>query len=101
MFRLCRGDHEELILETQEWGRCEEVALMSGTRTVDELGTDAQLRTQLRQVEERLVGEFGSLDADTVRRHVHDEQALFADARVQVFVPILVERAVRAKLTRV
>lgn len=74
---------------------------MSGTRTVDELGTDAQLQTQLRQVEERLVGEFGSLDADTVRRHVNDEREQFADARVQVFVPILVERAVRAKLARV
>lgn len=75
-----------------------EVSDMPDARTTDELKTDTQLRAQLTELEERLVDEYRSVAADTVRRHVRDEREHFADARVQVFVPILVERAVRARL---
>ncbi|HEY0639412.1 MAG TPA: hypothetical protein VGD67_17330 [Pseudonocardiaceae bacterium] len=60
-----------------------------------------QVDVQLDRLQERLVGEYVALDADTVRRHVHDEAGRFAGARVRVFVPILVERAVRARLAGV
>lgn len=59
---------------------------------------------QLDQLETRLVDELTAerdLDADTVRRVVHDEREQYADASVHVFVPILVERGVRQKLATV
>lgn len=74
---------------------------MPESRTIDDLGSAAQLDGQLSELEERLVGEYRSVDAEVVRRHVHDEREQFADARVHVFVPILVERAVRARLAKV
>jgi hypothetical protein len=75
---------------------------MTERRTVDTIASASdQIEAQLDQIESRMVDEYGSVDEDTVRRHVRDERRHFADAKVQVFVPILVERAVRDKLSHV
>ncbi|HEY3262757.1 MAG TPA: hypothetical protein VGJ95_21240 [Pseudonocardiaceae bacterium] len=72
---------------------------MTEPRTVDTIAASSdQIEAQLDQVETRLVNEYGSIDEDTVRRHVRAERTQYADAKVQVFVPILVERAVRDRL---
>lgn len=70
---------------------------MAEQRSVDAIASD-QVEAQLDEVEDRLVDEYGTVDEQTVRRHVRDERRLFAGAKVQVFVPILVERAVRERL---
>jgi hypothetical protein len=69
-------------------------------RTVDGIASAEQIEAQLDEVESRLVDEYGSVGEETVRRHVRAERRRFADAKVQVFVPILVERAVRERLAR-
>jgi hypothetical protein len=74
---------------------------MTETPTVDTIASSDQFEAQLQAVETRLINEFGSLDEDTVRRHVRDQLQYFAEAKVQVFVPILIERAVRDKLARI
>lgn len=66
--------------------------------TAEQLYPATYLNDQLSALEERLVGEYRSVDPETVRRHVHAERDQYADARVRVFVPILVERGVRARL---
>ena len=67
---------------------------------MDTIGSSSdQIEAQLDEVETRLVDEYGSVDEDTVRRHVRDERKHFAGAKVQAFLPILVERAVRDKLS--
>ncbi|WAL63228.1 hypothetical protein ORV05_19560 [Amycolatopsis cynarae] len=56
------------------------------------------LDAQFHAVERRLVREL-RLPAEKVHELVAAERARFADARVQTFVPILVERAVRTHLS--
>jgi predicted transcriptional regulator len=68
-------------------------------QSLEEIQSSAQqLDAQLEQVAERLVDEYADLDEDTVREHVTKERKQFDGAKVHVFVPILVERAVREKL---
>ncbi len=64
-------------------------------------GEDLQVSAQLRDVESRLVSLYAAEDGEErVRQVVAANRARFADARVRTFVPILVERAVRAELDR-
>jgi len=71
---------------------------MAEQRTVDGIASADQIEAQLDQVESRLVNEYGSVGEETVRRTVRAERRQFAGAKVQVFVPILVERAARERL---
>ncbi|MFC0105263.1 three-helix bundle dimerization domain-containing protein [Kibdelosporangium aridum] len=60
-----------------------------------------QTGTHLDQVEDRLITRYqNTLPPDEVRRAMRDEAHRFDDAPVRSFVPILVERAVRARLDR-
>jgi hypothetical protein len=71
-------------------------ASTSAVRVHDE---DLQVSAQLRDVESRLVHLYAAGDGEErVRQAVATNRARFADARVRTFVPILVERAVRAEL---
>ena len=74
---------------------------MTEPRTMEAIASSDQIEAQLDDVETRLVNEYGPVNEDTVRRHVRDERRHFTGAKVQVFVPILVERAVRDKLAGV
>ncbi|WP_326834594.1 hypothetical protein VSH64_06660 [Amycolatopsis rhabdoformis] len=49
-------------------------------------------------LEERLTRDFASAGAASVHELVERERARFSEAPIQAFVPILVERAVRATL---
>ncbi|NKQ52345.1 HD domain-containing protein [Amycolatopsis sp. K13G38] len=53
---------------------------------------------QIRQIEARLAREQNQLPRELVTACVRQAHSRFADARVQTFVPILVERAARAQL---
>jgi hypothetical protein len=57
---------------------------------------------RLQRLETRLVAEFagGDIGEDIVRRHLTDLRTRFADARVQAFVPILIERAIRRRFPK-
>lgn len=60
-----------------------------------------QIDAQLRELEARLVQEFGRRGAGcatAVRRTLETHRQRFADARVRSFLPILIERAARADL---
>jgi hypothetical protein len=70
---------------------------MTDAPTLDAMATRA-LDTQFRQLETRLVDEYGGDHPDTVRRLVEQERDRFSDARLHAFVPILVERSVRSRL---
>jgi hypothetical protein len=64
---------------------------------------DRQVTQQLRDVESRLLQRYAHTDTlpeERVRRTFETVQARFTDARVRTYVPILVERAVRAELGR-
>lgn len=74
---------------------------MRQDRTVEEMASSGQLDAQLDDLAERLVEEYRAVDAATVRSTVDDERERFADAKVHVFIPILVERGVRARLAHV
>lgn len=53
----------------------------------------------LDQLEDRLISHYGrDIPAERVRACMRDEVDRFAAAPVRTFVPILVERAVRARL---
>lgn len=70
------------------------------TRVADE---NLQVSAKLRDVTSRLVGAYGdgtSHGDDQVRQTIAAIEARFADARVRTFLPILIERAARAELTR-
>ena len=56
---------------------------------------------QLRQVADRLVtrGEAAGIPAAHVQAEMHAATARFAEARVRTFVPTLVERDVRERLS--
>ena len=73
---------------------------MAKPRTVDDITSAQHIAAQLDEVEARLVDEYQAVGEETVRRHVDAERRHFADAKVQVFVPILLERAVRDRLAR-
>lgn len=75
---------------------------MNEPRTADLIASQSDhIETQLNEVENKLVNEYkSSVDENIVRGYVQDERRAFADAKVQVFVPILIERAVREKLAR-
>ncbi|WP_239153953.1 three-helix bundle dimerization domain-containing protein [Amycolatopsis sp. FDAARGOS 1241] len=49
-------------------------------------------------LEARLSSDFAAVGAASVHELVERERARFREARIQAFVPILVERAVRAAL---
>jgi hypothetical protein len=60
-----------------------------------------ETEVRLQQLETRLVAEFAcsGIGEDIVRQHLSDLRTRFADARVQAFVPILIERAIRRRLS--
>jgi hypothetical protein len=57
-----------------------------------------QLTMQLAEVEDRLTHDYDEVGTLSVHNLVERERARFADARIHVYVPILVERAVRTSL---
>lgn len=59
----------------------------------------ADLDAQLAEVESRLVDEYGADRRAAVHRAVEQERHRFDHARVHAFVPILVERSVRSRLS--
>jgi hypothetical protein len=64
------------------------------TPTLDTIASE-QLDLQLSVVEDRLARDYGR---ESVHELVERERARFDDASIHVFVPILVERAVRETL---
>jgi hypothetical protein len=66
--------------------------------TLDAMASE-QVDTQFEQLEDRLTRDYGGVAPASVHDLVERERSRFADARIHVFVPILVERAVRATLT--
>jgi hypothetical protein len=54
----------------------------------------------IRQVAARLAQQFPELSADEIDRAVHGQYDRFSDSRIREFVPVLVERATRRKLTQ-
>ncbi|MEA5360129.1 hypothetical protein VA596_11325 [Amycolatopsis sp., V23-08] len=67
------------------------------TPTLDTIASE-QLDLQLSVVEDRLAHDYTAVSSSSVHNLVQRERSRFADARIHVFVPILVERAVRATL---
>ena len=63
------------------------------------LDTLANLDVQIAEVESRLVDEYGANRRATVHRAVEEERHRFDRARIHAFVPILVERSVRSRLS--
>jgi hypothetical protein len=61
--------------------------------------TLADLEAQLAEVESRLVDDYGADCRTTVHRMVEEERHRFDNARIHVFVPILVERSVRSRFS--
>ena len=73
----------------------------SSTSPVRQTDEDRHVSQQLREVESRLLERYArgdQLNEDRVRRTFEAVRARFTDARVRTYVPILVERAVRAEL---
>ncbi|MEC3980731.1 three-helix bundle dimerization domain-containing protein [Amycolatopsis sp. H20-H5] len=70
---------------------------MARTSTLDALASE-QLGVQIAEVEQRLTLAYATVGTSSVHALVERERARFAGARIHVFVPILVERAVRASL---
>jgi hypothetical protein len=64
-------------------------------------GTARDDRVLLAETEERLVARWGAegVAPDTVRGAVSEAFDRLSDARVRSFLPILVERSVRLRLT--
>lgn len=69
--------------------------MMSTTPTLDDLATH-----DYEKLEERLVDDYGAAAKAVVHQAVEQERSRFSDARVHAFVPVLVERSVRARLGR-
>jgi hypothetical protein len=63
------------------------------------LDTPAELDRKIAELETRLVREFGANRRTTVHRVVDQERHRFDHARIHTFVPILVERSVRSRLS--
>jgi hypothetical protein len=64
------------------------------TATLDSL-TREDVNKQLAALKSKLVGEYGDI---RVGQLVDQESMRFAQARVRTFLPILIERSVRARL---
>lgn len=67
------------------------------TPTLDIMATE-QLDLHFAQLEDRLSHDYTSVTRSTLHDLVERERSRFAEARIHAFVPILVERAVRATL---
>lgn len=67
------------------------------TPTLDTTASE-QLDLQLAVVEDRLTHDYTTVTGESVHELVERERSRFDGARIHVFVPILVERAVRATL---
>jgi hypothetical protein len=65
------------------------------TNTLDTLSDE---RAKLEEVENRLVEEYGADRREAVHTALAEEHRRFENASVHAFVPILVERSVRARL---
>jgi hypothetical protein len=63
------------------------------TTTLDSLARE-DVDKQVTALKDRLVAEYG----DRISALVDAEHARFVDARVRTFLPILIERSVRARL---
>lgn len=57
-----------------------------------------QVDKQVDDMVVRLAGQHPEVDVEVIRRRANVERGEFADARVHLYVPIFVERAVRAWL---
>ncbi len=69
---------------------------MTSTHSMDDI---SHVENHLAEIEDRLITHYApAIPAQRVRDCMHSEAARFASAPVQVFVPVLVERAVRARL---
>ncbi len=66
--------------------------------TLDTMASE-QLDTHLAQLEDRLGKDHANVTRTRLHAMVDRERARFAGARIHAFVPILIERAVRAALT--
>ena len=74
----------------------------TGTTGVHHTDPDDALDAQLAQLEDQLVARYvghGQHDEAEVRAQVQRATQRFAHARVRSFLPILIERAVKAALT--
>ena len=67
--------------------------------TLDTMASEA-LDAHFAQLEDRLGHDYANIARPRLHDLVDHERARFAGARVHAFVPILVERAVRATLAR-
>ncbi|SFW73049.1 three-helix bundle dimerization domain-containing protein [Amycolatopsis australiensis] len=65
--------------------------------TLDTMASE-QLDTHFTQLEDRLDRDYADVARPRLHAMVDRERARFAGARIHVFVPILVERRVRAAL---
>jgi hypothetical protein len=70
---------------------------MTDARTAEDISF-GPFESRLADLADRLARSYSEVSPDTVSRLVRNESGRFAGARVQVFVPILVERAVRKQL---
>lgn len=74
---------------------------MSFTAATGVKGVPDPVDQQLSEVEARLVARYSrqaGLSEQTVREHFAEVRKGFAGARIRSFLPILVERGVRARL---
>jgi hypothetical protein len=69
--------------------------IMSTTHAMDDLATN-----DYTKLEQRLVDDYGTAAEAAVHQAVEQERGRFSEARVHAFVPVLVERSVRARLGR-
>ena len=69
-----------------------------GSRPREAVGSVATGDDQVTAVAARLRAEFGAADQQYVERRVRDEFGRWQEARITQFVPLLVERNVRAEL---
>jgi hypothetical protein len=70
---------------------------MNGAPPLDGMAGEQQ-HAQFVELEARLIHEYGSDRSTMVHRTVTEERDRLADARIQAFVLILVERQVRSRL---
>lgn len=67
------------------------------THTLDAMAS-AHLNTQFALLEDRLVHDYAMVAPSSMHDLIEHERSRFSDARIHVYVPIFVERAVRATL---
>lgn len=74
----------------------------AGTAGSPHAKADEAVDAQLAQLEDRLVSQYahhGHHNETDVRDHFQRAAQRFVNARIRSFLPILIERAVKAKLT--